>query len=214
MVVSASGTISDLNVSVDISHTFVGDLAVTLTHLDTGTSVTIIDHPGSPASQFGCSEDNIVATLDDEAASPVEDQCASSTPTIAGTFIPNNPLSAFDGESIGGTWRLTVFDWATLDVGTLNMWCLLPTTGPADSDDDGVPDDQDNCPETPADAVVNAEGCAIVQLCPCEDAWKNRGAYVRCVARAAEDFVVDGLITEAEKDAIVSEAGGSSCGNQ
>jgi subtilisin-like proprotein convertase family protein len=39
LVVSATNTISDLDVSVDISHTFIGDLVVTLTHIDTGTSV-------------------------------------------------------------------------------------------------------------------------------------------------------------------------------
>ena len=81
----------------------------------------------------GCGDDDIVATLDDEAASPVDDQCASPSPAIAGTFSPTNPLSAFDGESIAGIWRLTVSDVNFEDEGTLNAWCLLPTTGPADT---------------------------------------------------------------------------------
>jgi hypothetical protein len=85
----------------------------------------------------------------------------------------------------------------------------------ADLDGDGVPDGGlDQCPDTPLGEIVNADGCSIEQLCPCENDWKNHGAYVSCVAHASEDFVADGLITEAEKDIIVSEAGQSSCGKK
>jgi hypothetical protein len=87
---------------------------------------------------------------------------------------------------------------------------FLATTG--DSDGDGVPDDKDVCPGTPAGEVVDASGCSINQLCPCEGPWQNHGQYVSCVDQAAEDFVAAGLITEAKRDAIVSEAAQSSCG--
>ncbi len=106
------------------THTYVGDLKVTLTHVDTGTAVTIIDQPGRPASTFGCSSNNIDATLDDEASAPVEDQCRTTYPAISGSVRPNNPLSAFDGEDLGGTWRLTVSDHATQDSGFLESWSL------------------------------------------------------------------------------------------
>ena len=49
---------------------------------------------------------------------------------------------------------------------------------------------------------------------PCENAWKNHGAYVSCVTHAAKDFVAAGLITDAEKDAIVAEAAASTCGHK
>jgi len=122
--VEGPGVITDLDVGVLITHTYVGDLRVTLTHVDTGTVVTIIDRPGAPTTTFGCSGDNINATLDDEASLPVEGQCRAATPTISGLVKPNNPLSAFDGEGLGGTWRLTVTDWATLDHGFLEAWSL------------------------------------------------------------------------------------------
>jgi hypothetical protein len=83
-----------------------------------------------------------------------------------------------------------------------------------DDDNDGVLDGFDSCPGTLAGEVVNTEGCAIAQLCPCDNAWKNHGAYVSCVAHTAKDFVAEDLITKAEKGAIVSEAGASNCGHR
>jgi len=56
------------------------------------------------------------------------------------------------------------------------------------------------------------------ELCPCAgprdttQSWKNHGQYVSCVAEASQSFVRQGLITPAEKGAIVSAAGRSSCG--
>lgn len=126
--VSGSGTIQDLNVSVDMSHAWVGDLIFTLSH--DNTSVTIIDRPGAPASTYGCSIDDIQATLDDEAASAVENQCARSAPAISGAFQPNQALSAFDGLSGDGDWVLQVEDaYTSEDAGTLNAWSIEICTG-------------------------------------------------------------------------------------
>src|SRR5690606_4889299 len=55
-------------------------------------------------------------------ATPVENVCAASVPTINGSFTPNNPLSIFDGESTMGLWELTVSDNAGADTGTINSW--------------------------------------------------------------------------------------------
>ena len=80
-----------------------------------------------------------------------------------------------------------------------------------DSDGDGVIDDQDECLELP-DGAVNADGCSVAQLCPCDIGWKNHGQYVKCVVQTAEDFLQAGLITDIEKDTISSAAGQSACG--
>ena len=82
----------------------------------------------------------------------------------------------------------------------------------ADLDNDGVPDNVDSCLPTPSGQVVNAEGCAIAQICPCNTKWKNHVAYVACVARTANDFREDGLIRVRELLRIVFEAGKSRCG--
>ncbi len=85
---------------------------------------------------------------------------------------------------------------------------------PIDADGDGIPDDEDNCPNTAFGEIVNNFGCSISDLCPCDNDWKNHGGYVKCVAHTSEDFLVDGLITETEKDIIVSDAAGSNCGQK
>src|SRR5262249_27064169 len=89
-----------------------------------------------------------------------------------------------------------------------------------DSDHDGVTNNLDNCPGTPAGETVDGNGCSVSQLCPCAgpfgttEPWKNHGQFVSCVAHTAENFVGAGLITAAQKDALTSAAGQSSCGKQ
>jgi subtilisin-like proprotein convertase family protein len=117
------GAVTDANVGIDMSHTWVGDLIFTVQAPD-ATAVTIIDRPGVPGSTFGCSGNNIFAVLDDAAAFPVENQCAGGIPTINGTYAPNNTLSALNGSPGNGTWTLTVSDNAGADTGTLNDWSL------------------------------------------------------------------------------------------
>ncbi|KAA0229393.1 hypothetical protein EDS67_11925 [candidate division KSB1 bacterium] len=83
-----------------------------------------------------------------------------------------------------------------------------------DADGDGVDDNADQCAGTVSGDVVDATGCSIAQYCPCDNGWKNHGAYVSCVAHSANDFVGAGLITETEKGDIVSEAAQSDCGKK
>ena len=116
---------SDVNVALDISHTWVGDLVVTVEH-PLGGVVTLIDRPGKPATFHGCSEVNVDAVLDDEGPDgPAEDMCGLTPPAIYGSPMPNEPLSAFDGLNVAGDWTLTVSDNQGGDTGTLNSWSLL-----------------------------------------------------------------------------------------
>ncbi|WP_435373038.1 HYR domain-containing protein [Aequorivita aurantiaca] len=121
MNVTDNFSITDLDVNLNISHTFVGDVIVTIKS-PAGTTAIIVDRPGRTTTGFGCGGDNIVASLDDEAVSAVENECAPSVPTINGSFTPNNPLSIFDGESTLGIWELIVSDNVSTDTGTINSW--------------------------------------------------------------------------------------------
>ncbi len=116
---SPGTTVVDLDFDLAINHTYVGDLVATLTS-PAGTTVTLMDRPGVPASTFGCSGNNISGlTLDDAAGTSIETQCAGAVPTISGTHQPTGSLSAFNGELVSGTWTLSVTDNAGQDLGTI-----------------------------------------------------------------------------------------------
>ncbi len=129
--IATIATITDIDVSLDVSHTWVGDLIFNVENDTTNTNVTIIDRPGRDGSGLGCSRNNIDTTLDDDSVTPVEGVCANpADPTIgAGPFSPNNPLSAFNAESLAGDWTLSISDNANNDDGTVNEWCVIATYG-------------------------------------------------------------------------------------
>ncbi len=93
----ANISIDRVEVGLNISHTWIGDLIVTLTGPG-GTMSTLINRPGvSSSSAFGTSQDNIVFTTDSV---------------------------HFWGETAQGNWTLTVKDVASGDTGTLNSWSI------------------------------------------------------------------------------------------
>ena len=113
--IPASGSIIDINVDIDINHTYVGDLIIELSH--NGTTVVLLD-------RNGCSSNDIDGTFDDEGSIP---NTTCTTP-LSGLIIPDESLTAFDGLDQTGIWTLSVSDNADVDVGTLNEWCLEITT--------------------------------------------------------------------------------------
>lgn len=121
ITVSENVIVHDLDVSITITHPWVGDLAVSLKS-PAGTTVTLVDRPGRAGSGYGCSGSNIQAVLDDDAATFIHNECAPTTPTIDGRFKPNNPLAAFNGENAQGVWEIRVSDRASGLTGTFNSW--------------------------------------------------------------------------------------------
>ena len=90
-------TVSEVEVFVDITHTWRGDLIVSLMSPN-GTSVTLHNRTGS---------------LDDDIYGWYPDELA-----------PEGDLGLFAGEDLDGDWTLTVSDNAGADTGMLNEWCL------------------------------------------------------------------------------------------
>ncbi len=86
---------------MNITHTWRGDLTVTLTS-PVGTTVVLHNRVGSGAN-------NIMGNYPDD-LSPAEN------------------LSAFEGEDHNGIWSLKVVDGSSRDIGTLNSWALISTS--------------------------------------------------------------------------------------
>ena len=89
-----------------------------------------------------------------------------------------------------------------------------------DADLDGVADEFDDCPnsnlsptvviggrDTGVPNTTLPSGCTISDLiAKCAAGAKNQGAFVSCVAHLTEQLVADGVITDAQKDTIMSAA--------
>jgi M6 family metalloprotease-like protein len=93
--VDAPGHVKSIEVSVDITHTYIGDLVVTLVSPQ-GTSLDL-------HNRFGGAQDNLIKSYS-----------ISTTPE----------LGKLTGESINGEWSLKVADLAGEDIGKFNRWSL------------------------------------------------------------------------------------------
>ena len=148
--------VSDVNITLDIDHSFVSDLTIRLTS-PSGTSVDLVS--GSCGNGR-----NVTATFDDAGSS----LACGSNPAITGTVRPLGALSNFNGESSLGEWILTIEDTANGDGGTLNAFsleiCVEGDVRP-DADNDGVLDDGDDlCLGTPEGVEVDANGCPVLRF--------------------------------------------------
>jgi M6 family metalloprotease-like protein len=101
LAATSAATIGSVEVSVDISHTWIGDLRVSV-RSPSGTEAILHDGTGESA-------DNIVKTF-----------TAANAP----------PLATLAGQPAGGTWQLSVVDRSAQDEGKLNEWkvSIKPST--------------------------------------------------------------------------------------
>lgn len=97
--------VTDINVSVNITHPDVSQLEVKLTHVDSGRQVVLV----APGDRTGA---NLNLTFDSEGAPAVQ---------------PSESLLAFNGVDPNGNWTLSVLDTESGDSGTLNSWGISVT---------------------------------------------------------------------------------------
>ena len=96
LTAAGGGTVGSVEVSVDIAHTWIGDLRVALV---SPAATEVVLHEGS-----GGSQQNLVRTY-----------TAANTPALTG----------LSGQPVAGSWRLRVVDQAPQDQGKLNSWRIL-----------------------------------------------------------------------------------------
>ncbi|MDB4293370.1 M12 family metallo-peptidase, partial [Maribacter sp.] len=169
ITISASGTptitstitfyddlsLTDLKVNLELDHSYLADLIITLTS-PSGKEVALVSNSCGSLT-------NINATFDDAADNFVCD----GNPGINGTVAPLIGFSSFIGESIAGVWTLTVFDTENVDGGSLKGFsmdvCAEGEFAP-DEDGDGIFDADDLCAGTPFGTEVDLTGCPVYRF--------------------------------------------------
>jgi subtilisin-like proprotein convertase family protein len=106
-VPTSSGSVSDVNVSVNVTHARFSDLTMQIIS-PSGTVVTLFNkNCGSTNSTFALQFDDSGAALN----------CNTTTSQIV---IPSTALSAFNGENPQGNWTFRVLDDKVGSLGTIN----------------------------------------------------------------------------------------------
>ncbi len=113
IIINHDGILVDLNVELDITHTYTGDVEIYLISPD-GTEIKL-------SVGNGGSGNNFTGTIfDDEATTPI----SQGTAPFTGSYIPDEPLATFIDQNISGSWILRIYDNAMNDQGILENWCL------------------------------------------------------------------------------------------
>ena len=112
--------VTDVNVTLDITHTWVGDLSAFLFNPSRTQASALVHLVGGNGQNFTDTR------LDDDAPQSIYD----GTPPFTGSFRPDTPLSVFNGESLEREWTLLVRDEVQEDSGTLNAWKVEICSGP------------------------------------------------------------------------------------
>jgi len=99
--VTEAGTLAEVRVALDISHSYIGDLRVDLIAPD-GTAVALHNHTGGSANDI--------------------------KKVYAATEVPS--LRSLEGKPAQGTWKLRVADTFRFDVGRVNSWRLVARLNP------------------------------------------------------------------------------------
>ncbi len=124
IVVTDTRQILDLDVRINLTHTFVSDLRISLVGPN-GVEVMLVDRRGGSGDNFGTVDGNgapvLFSVFDDEGPLAIASAVA---PFIAGNYAPEGSLGFFDGLSGAGNWTLKINDTTALNSGFLNGWSI------------------------------------------------------------------------------------------
>jgi uncharacterized repeat protein (TIGR01451 family) len=124
--VAANAQISDVNIGVQFTHSYRGDIRATLTS-PAGTVVDLVTNVGGTAN-------NLNVLFDDAAGASITshdtNDSTAAAPPYQRTFQPQGSLAAFNGQGSAGTWQLTICDSLNGDTGSFTRADLTLTTVP------------------------------------------------------------------------------------
>ena len=115
LTISGGYSIGDINVSIGITHTWIGDIKVTLEGPESiGTPIiTLLDIPCGDFQNINC-------VLDDNGGAVP----CSGNPAVFGTIAPVDALSSLNTLPADGEWVLRVFDFNNEDGGTIDNFSI------------------------------------------------------------------------------------------
>ncbi|HMO69481.1 MAG TPA: proprotein convertase P-domain-containing protein, partial [Novosphingobium sp.] len=129
--VATAFTVADVDLGVYATHTWRGDIRITLQAPD-GTRVQLVDGDANTVSG-----DHFNVRLDDAGTQLVNTDAATGNhstttpPPFQHRFIPNSALSAFNGRAAAGTWRMEICDiFPGADDGEFRYAALYLTSAP------------------------------------------------------------------------------------
>lgn len=130
-VMGVTDPVRDVSCQIAVTHTFVGDLDITLTDPSGGATVHLFDSAGGSA-------DGLSILFDDEGRSFGPPFNSSEAMQPAGGSLGSSALSIFDNVVADGAWTLEVADNFTGEDGILDSWelrfdtaTLIPDNDPA-----------------------------------------------------------------------------------
>lgn len=110
--VPTSLTIGDINVELDITHTYIQDFKVYL------IGPASIGSPVITLLSEACGDNDNINCIMDDSGVPVA--CTAAVPALTGNVIPFESLSDLNGLNAQGTWTLSVVDAYNGDGGVVN----------------------------------------------------------------------------------------------
>jgi subtilisin-like proprotein convertase family protein len=126
----SNASVVDIDVVVDIGHSWIGDVVMELEHAGRIEVLTL--SPGGSA----CSTDDFATTVFDSSSSvnlvPSMDEAGACEYQSRGSYLPAGSLDGFVGMAAGGEWTLHLKDLELpTDDGVLNSWAVIIRTDAA-----------------------------------------------------------------------------------
>ena len=109
-------TVTDVDVRLNIQHSYVGDLRITLVG-PTGVNVQLVNRRGGSGQNF------TGTIINQQAGTPIANGAAPFT----GNYRPEQTLASFNNLPASGLWTLRIEDLRAGDAGTLLGWDLRVT---------------------------------------------------------------------------------------
>jgi subtilisin-like proprotein convertase family protein len=152
--VGLTGKVTDVNVTLNITHSFDSDLVATLIS-PSGNRIRLFSNVGGDGDNFSNT------TFDDDFSfNPID----SGSAPFSSTFSPKLPLSTLNGEQANGQWKLELVDGSGNGGGTLNSWSLTLTT-----------DDNSDTSANATDLPAGHYGSASIDPARDIDFWSRSG---------------------------------------